>query len=78
MDKSVGEIAALVGGVVVGDSTCRIAGVNGIKQAKNGELSFVGTPRYLPFLDDTNASAVLVTPKVSSAPTTPKGTIGAW
>lgn len=70
MDKSVGEIAALVGGVVVGDSTRRITGVNGIKQAKTGDLSFVGAPRYLAWLDNTEASAVLVTSSVSSGPTT--------
>ena len=62
MDKSVGELAVLVGGVVVGDPSVRITGLNGIQQAQRGELTFVGNRRYLPYLGTTAASAVLVAP----------------
>ncbi|NIA16468.1 MAG: UDP-3-O-(3-hydroxymyristoyl)glucosamine N-acyltransferase [Nitrospiraceae bacterium] len=66
MDRSVGEIAKLVGGTVIGDAGIRITGVNGIKQASSGDLSFIGSPQYLPFLETTGASALLVTDDVTS------------
>lgn len=61
MDTTVGEIAALVGGSVVGESALRIAGLNGIKQAQPGELTFLGNRSYLPFLESTQATAIFVT-----------------
>lgn len=60
MELTIGEIAQLVGGEVVGDPSVRIVGVNGIKEAQPGDLSFVRSSRYLPFLQTTNASAVLI------------------
>jgi len=66
MNKSVGEIAELVGGIVAGDGTARITGLNGIKQAKAGDLTFVGSRQYLPYVDTTRASAILVGPEVVS------------
>ena len=64
MNKSVGEIAELVGGAVIGDPTVRITGVNGIKQAQPGDLSFIGNRQYIPFLETSEASAVLVSPEI--------------
>ncbi len=60
MNKTVEEIAALVGGVVVGDGGARITGLNGIREASESELTFLGNPQYKPFLDTTQAVAVLV------------------
>ncbi len=60
MEMTVGEIAALVGGEVVGDPGVRIRGVNGIKEAKPGDLTFVRAARYMPYLKTTLASAVLL------------------
>ena len=68
MDKSLAEIAELIGGTVIGDATTRISGVNGIKQAGRGELTFVSNLRYLPFLETTHASAAIVGAAVTSAP----------
>ena len=65
MDKSVAEIAELVGGAVAGDAALRITGVNGIRQAASGELSFVGSPRYLSYVETTAASALLVSEGVT-------------
>lgn len=65
MDTSVGEIANLVGGLVSGENTARITGLNGIRQAKPGDLTFVGDRRYMPFLETTEASAILVSPDVT-------------
>jgi UDP-3-O-[3-hydroxymyristoyl] glucosamine N-acyltransferase len=60
MNRSLDEIAALVNGVVVGDTGVRITGLNGIREAALGDLTFLGSPRYAPFLETTGASAVLV------------------
>jgi len=59
MDMTVGDIAALVGGVLEGDSAVRITGVNGIKQAGSGDLTFLREARYLPYLETSAASALL-------------------
>lgn len=66
MNKSVGEIAGLVGGTVFGDPEVRITGINGIQQAGPGELTFVSNRKYAPFLDTTQASAVFVLPGLRS------------
>jgi len=60
MDMSVADIAALVGGRVHGDAGIRITGVNGIKEAQPGQLTFVRSARYAAFLQKTRASAVLI------------------
>ncbi|MBI5091396.1 MAG: UDP-3-O-(3-hydroxymyristoyl)glucosamine N-acyltransferase [Candidatus Hydrogenedentes bacterium] len=67
MNKTLAEIAELVGGTVIGDGATRIVGVNGIKQANEGELTFVSNLRYLPYLETTRASAAIVGSAVTSA-----------
>jgi UDP-3-O-[3-hydroxymyristoyl] glucosamine N-acyltransferase len=61
MNATLGEIAALVGGTVVGDSTIRITGLNGIREAASGDLTFVSDRKYVSYLETTRASAVVVT-----------------
>lgn len=65
LHKTVGEIAALVGGVVVGDRAAVVTGLNGIEHARPGDLTFLGSPRYFSFLETTRATAVLVPQGVS-------------
>ncbi len=67
MDTSTSEIAQLVGGTLVGDGAVRITGVNSIRQARQGELTFLSDRRYNQFLDQTRASAVLVTRDIASS-----------
>ncbi len=66
MNATLGEIAALVKGTVVGDSTVRVTGLNGIREAVTGELTFVSDRKYLPYLDTTSASAIIVSRDVSA------------
>ena len=49
-----------------GDGSLDIARVSGIEHAGPGDLSFIANPKYLPFLQTTRASAVLVTPDVDA------------
>ena len=58
------EIAELVGGEVVGDPKLPITGVAGIKEAQKGDITFLGNTKYLPFLEQTQASAVIVSEDV--------------
>lgn len=50
----------MVQGTVEGDPSILIDGVCGLEEARPGQLSFFGNPRYRRLLDSTRASAVLV------------------
>jgi len=51
-----------LGGVVHGDADARIAGVRGIEEAGDGDLTFIANRRYRSRLKTTRATAVLVAP----------------
>ncbi len=67
MEKTLKELAQLIGGEVVGDGEVKILGVAPIEQAREGDITFVAHPRYLPQLNQTEASAIIVSPKVTEA-----------
>jgi UDP-3-O-[3-hydroxymyristoyl] glucosamine N-acyltransferase len=56
------ELAALLGGELVGDGDCVIERVAPIDRAGAGEVTFVNNPKYTPFLQTTQASAIIVAP----------------
>jgi UDP-3-O-[3-hydroxymyristoyl] glucosamine N-acyltransferase len=58
--RSISELAAAVGGEVLGDPALPIRGVNSLAEAEPGELSFYGNTRYRKELAATRASAVLL------------------
>ncbi len=64
--KTLKEIARLIGGEVAGDADILIKGVCGIKEAESGEITFLANPKYLPYLDKTTASAVIVAKDIQS------------
>ncbi|MCK9595314.1 MAG: UDP-3-O-(3-hydroxymyristoyl)glucosamine N-acyltransferase [Candidatus Omnitrophica bacterium] len=65
MSRTLKEIAALVGGEVVGEGSIEIKGISGIQEACEGDITFLANPKYLPFLERTRASAVIVSREVS-------------
>ena len=65
MQKTLAEIAELVGGEVVGDKKLVITGVNGIQEAKEGELTFVANSKYVPIAKETKASAIIISRDMS-------------
>ena len=67
MKKRLKELADWVGGMVVGDEEVEIAGVAAIEEAQAGEISFIANPRYLPKLNETRASAVIVSKEITQA-----------
>jgi UDP-3-O-[3-hydroxymyristoyl] glucosamine N-acyltransferase len=56
-----GAIAELVGGKLVGKDSTPIRGAASLERAGPLDLSFVASRRYLPYLENTHAGAVLVT-----------------
>ena len=54
------DVAAFLGGSVVGDADTLLSGIAGLNEAKTGDLSFLANPKYGPMLATTQASAVLV------------------
>ena len=60
------ELAALVEGRVLGDADLRVVRVAPIDAAQDGDITFVTNPKYIKALDTTAASAVIVSPKLSS------------
>lgn len=59
MAKTLKEIAELVDGELSGDGSIVIKGVAGIEDAREGEITFLANPKYAPFLEKTEASAVI-------------------
>jgi UDP-3-O-[3-hydroxymyristoyl] glucosamine N-acyltransferase len=53
------ELARLVGGEVIGDASVEITGVAGIKEAHEGDITFLANPKYESYLATTQASAVI-------------------
>jgi len=54
------DIADQVGGDIIGNPDTPITGLNGIREAQPGELTFLGSPQYISFLETTQASAIFV------------------
>lgn len=50
--------------MLVGDESLLITGVSGIEEAQQGHLTFLSNPKYRAKLQQTNASAVLVSPGI--------------
>ena len=56
---SLRELAEIVGGEILGDSEVVIKGVAGIREAQEGEITFLANPKYESYLETTKASAVI-------------------
>jgi len=65
MNKKLKELAEWVGGTVIGDGEIEISGVSAIDEARAGEITFIANPKYLPKLNETRASAVIVSEEVT-------------
>jgi UDP-3-O-[3-hydroxymyristoyl] glucosamine N-acyltransferase len=59
MVKTLKEISELIGGELVGEGDIEIHGVAGIKEAREGEITFVANPRYVSQINRTKASAII-------------------
>jgi len=66
--RTLAEIAAEVGGTVIGDDATVIRGVAGIREAQAGEITFIANSRYDSHLADTMASAVICSREPRDSP----------
>jgi UDP-3-O-[3-hydroxymyristoyl] glucosamine N-acyltransferase len=60
MKFTVAEVAALLGGVIEGDSQVVLNSLGKIEEAGQGDLCFLSNPKYIPYIYDTGASAVII------------------
>lgn len=68
MQKTLREVAQLIDGTVMGDESIVITGICGIKEAKEGDLTFVANSKYLHLMKNTAASAIITSRDVKRAP----------
>jgi UDP-3-O-[3-hydroxymyristoyl] glucosamine N-acyltransferase len=66
------EIAAILGGEVVGDPDVRVARVATLDNAGDASIAFLANPRYLKQLATTRAAAVIVAPSARDATGVPR------
>ena len=67
MKKTLREIAELIDGEIVGNEKIVITGVCGIKEASPGDVTFLANPKYAPFIEKTQASAIITSREIESA-----------
>jgi UDP-3-O-[3-hydroxymyristoyl] glucosamine N-acyltransferase len=70
MNRTLDEVAKLIGGRVVGDGSVVLTGVSGIREALPGHLTFLSNPKYARYLGTTRASAVIVDGSLGEIDTT--------
>lgn len=58
------EIVERIGGELVGDPDVIITGISGIKEAKEGDITFLANSKYQPLMKITKASAVITSKDV--------------
>ena len=61
------ELAERVGAELKGDAGEQISGLNTLQDATAGELAFLANPAYARYLENTGASAVILTPAQAEA-----------
>jgi UDP-3-O-[3-hydroxymyristoyl] glucosamine N-acyltransferase len=60
MKVTLEDVAKAIDGTLIGDGSVEITGVAGIREARKGDLTFLANPRYEPYLEATQASAIIV------------------
>ena len=63
---SLNELAREVSGEVIGDSNLLITAIGTIQHSSAGCITFLANPKYKKYLDDTSASAIIVSPEFKS------------
>ena len=62
-ERTLEEIAALIGADIVGDGKARVSGLGSLGTAVPGQLSHLSNPAYRHHLADTRATAVMLKPE---------------
>lgn len=64
MRNTLAEIAKLIDGELIGDSRIVITGVCGIKEAREGDITFIANRRYANLIEHTKASAIITSREI--------------
>ena len=64
---SIGELAALLGGELIGDAALEVGRIGGLEDADSQTISFLARPRYAAQLNTTRAGCVIVGPDLRDA-----------
>lgn len=67
-EKTVAEIAELIGGEIVGSTESVVNYVNRIEEAKSGDLTFYNNHRYKKYFDESEATCFIVSPNIKFDP----------
>jgi UDP-3-O-[3-hydroxymyristoyl] glucosamine N-acyltransferase len=62
--KTLQELASLVEGKVIGDTSLKISGISSLDEARDGEITFIANSKYLNKAKETKASAIIVSNKI--------------
>jgi UDP-3-O-[3-hydroxymyristoyl] glucosamine N-acyltransferase len=62
------DVAAAINGQLIGDGTVRITAIAPLDRAGPSDLSFLGSPKYLPLFAKSNAGVALMTPELAQSP----------
>ncbi|MDN3514018.1 MAG: UDP-3-O-(3-hydroxymyristoyl)glucosamine N-acyltransferase [Candidatus Brocadia sp.] len=71
MEKTLQELSEYVGGTVIGDPSTKIRGVMGIDDAQEGYITFISNNKYIKKINQTKASAIIVSPKLKDTNISP-------
>lgn len=66
MKMTLAEIAAFLGGTVIGSDDIIINDIRSIEEANQGDITFIASKKYLKKLKTTKASAILVFPQTAA------------
>ena len=66
MELRLKDIARILDGTIDGDEDTVISNISGIEDAKEGDITFVANPKYIKYIERTNASAIVCSPDISS------------
>ena len=64
MEKTLQELATIIGGEVLGDANLKISGISSLDEAKEGDIAFIAQRKYLGKAKTTKASAIIVAHKL--------------
>lgn len=67
MRTTLREIVSLVDGELAGDPDIIITGISGIKEAKEGDITFLANPKYSSLMSTTKAAAIITSREVSES-----------
>lgn len=68
MKKTLKEIADFIDGELIGDPDIIITGISGIKEACEGDITFVANSKYFSLIEKTRASAIVTSRDTINTP----------